>query len=163
MYLHATWLRAYASPDAEAAYRQANEARAAAWYGFTRRIGRLLAWPFARPLAWLERAERLRRNLEQLSALDDAQLADIGVHRGEIAAMAKVSAQYAGPGRLSANEARDLLELAARPKTPAKPPKPPLKLVVSRPRLPALPKPQAAPGWCQSAGITGVSASSSCV
>lgn len=170
MYLHAAWLRAYASPDAEAAYRQSNEARAAAWYAFSRRLSRLLAWPFARPLAWLNRAERIRRNRAQLSALDDAQLADIGMFRGEVEAMARISARHAGPGGLSTWEARDLMEIAPQSEAPQseapapKAPKPARpKLVASQPVLPIRLKPQAAPGWCQSVGMTGVSARSSCV
>jgi uncharacterized protein YjiS (DUF1127 family) len=49
-----------------------------------RGIGSLLASWFIRSIAWLEARRRTRRAVDQLMAMDDRTLADIGLSRGEI-------------------------------------------------------------------------------
>jgi uncharacterized protein YjiS (DUF1127 family) len=49
-----------------------------------RGIGPLLASWFIRSIAWLEARRRTSRAVDELMAMDDRTLADIGVSRGEI-------------------------------------------------------------------------------
>ena len=49
-----------------------------------RAIRPLLASWIIRSIAWLEARRRTRRAIDQLMAMDDRMLADIGVSRGEI-------------------------------------------------------------------------------
>ena len=49
-----------------------------------RAIGPLLASWIIRSIAWLEARHRMRRAVDELMAMDDRMLADIGVSRGEI-------------------------------------------------------------------------------
>jgi uncharacterized protein YjiS (DUF1127 family) len=49
-----------------------------------RAVGPLLASWLIRSIAWLEARRRMRRAVDELMAMDDRMLADIGVSRGEI-------------------------------------------------------------------------------
>jgi uncharacterized protein YjiS (DUF1127 family) len=60
----------------------------------TRRLGEL----FVTLNAWLERRRHYRATVAELSALSDQLLADVGVKRSEIGAVAERAAQRAAPG-----------------------------------------------------------------
>ncbi|HUF87901.1 MAG TPA: DUF1127 domain-containing protein [Thermohalobaculum sp.] len=87
---HYIWLNS--NPVLHAQLRRANEARSAAVYAAWRAAVQALGAPFRRLGATLRAAGRARETVNALSALSDRDLADIGLHRGEIAGIARAVA-----------------------------------------------------------------------
>lgn len=91
MVIHYIWRNA--NPNYETQLRQANEARAAAFYAGWRRLAGAIGGAVTRFIEAQRRAARARRTEEALSALSDRHLRDIGLERGEIQSVARRMAE----------------------------------------------------------------------
>lgn len=116
------WLNA--NPEHRQLLRQANEARAAAYYAAWRATVRVLGAPFRRLAAAIRTAHRVRRTRDALAALGDHQLADIGLHRGEIAGIARAVAAEPAGARVALSDLPRLRDVAERRDVRARHPRP---------------------------------------
>lgn len=104
MALHYVWLSA--NPDLQPYLRRAREERAAAVYATWKAVTGAIAAAFGALAETIRRARRAQRTLDALSGLSDRQLADIGLTRGEIRAVAHAAAEQTPESHFSLADLR---------------------------------------------------------